>query len=181
MKTIIWANEKYSEFHCTNNKAGNQIYNSDANCKSRWIDLFAIIIAIEQCGLYLPDERTLTFDEWQCYLDICNNISPCLTPEAKYVVQLYFAVNRKFRDSNQFKTKSISIIILLSKNIAKLNLRNRVMKCDAILAVMLYEEQLLSLNPGSQTPFAFAFEDHSHILPEAGKNMACLLDVTLYY
>lgn len=147
---------------------------------SRWIDLFATVLVVKDAGLYLPDERTLPIQDWQSYIDICSSIIPNLTDEAEYIVKSYFLLNRQYRPSNQFKTKSISIIFHMSKCIARLNLRNRVTRSDAILAVLLYEEQLLALWPETMTPIVFPLQNFTHISNEneTDRDMSSLLDVS---
>lgn len=157
----------------------------EQDTKSRWLDLFGTVIVVQDAGLHLPESsRTLSCEDWQTYFELCGALNPVLTTEATYIVRQYFMVNRQYRPAHQFKPKSISILFLMSKCIAKLNFRIQVSRQDAVLAVMLYEQQLQQLYPNAMSPIFFQFRDLTHIsdMESDGQqqNMSSLLDVSQY-
>src|SRR5699024_1430054 len=125
------------------------------------LDLFGTVVLVKEAGVHLAEQkRTLPCGDWQCYLELCNTLNPEISPEAEYIVRQYFLVNRQYRPACQFREKkSISILFLMSKCIAKLNLRNQVTRHDALLAVMLYEQQLACLFSNTMSPIVFQFRD----------------------
>lgn len=135
--------------------------------KSRWMFLFGTVVMVPDAGLWLPDQqRTISIEDWQVYLELAEAINPSLHPEAEDIVRQYFLLNRSHRPANEFPAKSLSILFCQSKCIAKLNLRNEVTRHDALLAVMLYEQQLQQLFPHSMSPIVFPLRDLTHIVEE---------------
>ena len=137
----------------------------EKDTKSRWLALFGIVIILPETGLWLPHQhQTISIEDWKIYLEIADAIDPVLNEDAEQIIRQYFLLNRSHRPTSEFQSKSLSILLIQSKGIAKLNLRNEVTRCDALLAVMLYEQQLQQMFPNSMSPIVFKLRDLSHII-----------------
>src|SRR5699024_807425 len=135
----------------------------------------------KEAGLHRAEPQPiLPVADWQRYFALCNTLDPTFSAAADCIVQKYFFLSRQYRPAGLFKAKSISILLLLSKCIAKLNLRNQVTTDDALLAVMLYEQQLAALHPAAMSPIVFPFLDLTHINEDdfGQRDLQALLDVS---
>lgn len=177
MKTIIWANVPYA-IEENENRFGFAFQTKRLKLSSKqkqqqqnWTQLFGVVVAIEDSGLYLPNNHLnehsiLSIEDWRQYFIQCNNQSePSISDDVEQLIRNYFMINRRYRQ--QFPLKSITIIRNSSKCLAKLNLRNHVTRMDCILSIILYEQQLIQIYPNWSSIFVdqygFMFRDLTHL------------------
>lgn len=133
-----------------------------------WPEVFGMVYVIEKTRKYiyntrLRPESSIRFDEWQTVIRLMSQIKPKMTEMAKKLLQHYYVSNRRIRGS-KLNHISMESLVCLSKSFAKLSLRLQVLKYDALMAILLYEESLTSRFPERESPLRVS--PISHILPE---------------
>ena len=113
-----------------------------------WTQVFGMVYRIPKSTddyiySHPSTEGTLSFEEWRTVIELMARISPQMTDSAEKLLRGYYVYKRGIRGS-KLNHISLQTLISLSKSMAKLSLRLNVTKYDALMAILLYEESLIT-------------------------------------
>ena len=82
------------------------------------------------------------------WLEAASRIHTEVTEECSELINNFYLASRRVRQSDanscQISVLSLEALVSLSVASAKLNLRKQVLKCDAVIAIVLFEESMVS-------------------------------------
>ena len=94
------------------------------------------------------NERLIERCDLKKWLEIAAWIRTEMTEECSQLINTFYLASRRVRqsdiDSCQISVLSLDALVNLSVASAKLNLREKVLKCDAVIAIVLFEESMVS-------------------------------------
>ena len=104
-------------------------------------------LILEQ-AMGVTNEKLIERCDLKKWLEIASSIETEMTEECIELINTFYLASRRVRqsdiDSCQISVSSLDALVSLSVASAKLNLRDQVLKCDAVIAIILFEESMVS-------------------------------------